>query len=37
MKGTVGELYKTLTDDVLGVELGSFATGVNRKLSGVTV
>jgi hypothetical protein len=37
LKGTVGELYKTLTDDVLRVELGPFAPNVNRKLSGVTV
>ncbi|MBK9169141.1 MAG: DUF1552 domain-containing protein [Bryobacterales bacterium] len=36
MQGTVGELYLTLTDDVLGLGLGSFAK-VHGKLSGITV
>jgi hypothetical protein len=36
LTGTVGELYLTLTDDVLGIGMGPFAT-VNRKLSGVAV
>jgi hypothetical protein len=35
LNGTVGELYLTLTDDVLGIGMGPFAT-VNRKLSGIT-
>jgi hypothetical protein len=36
MNGTVGELYLTLTDDVLAIGLGPFSAA-NRKLSGITV
>jgi hypothetical protein len=35
LQGTVGELYTTLTEDVLGVKLGHIPTA-NRKLSGIT-
>jgi hypothetical protein len=35
LNGTVGELYRTLTDDILGIGLGPFAN-INRKLSGIT-
>jgi len=35
MQGTIGELYRALADDVMGIGLGPFAT-VNRKLSGLT-
>ena len=34
LNGTVDELYHTLTDEVLGIGLGPFATA-NRKLSGI--
>lgn len=34
LNGTVAELYSTLTDEVLGIGLGPFATA-NRKLSGI--
>jgi hypothetical protein len=35
MQGTVGELYLTLADEVMGINLGPFAS-VSRKLSGIT-
>ncbi|HZO56614.1 MAG TPA: DUF1552 domain-containing protein, partial [Bryobacteraceae bacterium] len=36
MQGTVAELYLALTDDVMQLGFGTFAT-TNRKLSGITV